>query len=185
MKDLLVSIHDMMKQIVATQQANAIIASSIPSPSSSAPDSYGNPLASPVSGSAPSNYGAPVTSGGSVSASSGYSGPSSSSVPSSGVSSGASSTYSSPSASQSRPPASAPTDYVSPSASSSSAPDSYGNPQSSVITGSSSSSSIDDPVILSTYQQLNSILRTYRAIQEAEVERVLEGMRIGPYINEF
>ena len=182
MKDLLVSIHDMMKQIVATQQANAIIASSIPSPSSSAPDSYGNPLASPVSGSAPSNYGAPVTSGGSVSASSGYSGPSSSSVPSSGVSSGASSTYSSPSASQSRPPASAPTDYVSPSASSSSAPDSYGNPQSSVITGSSSSSSIDDPVILSTYQQLNSLLRTYRAIQEAEVERVsAEGMKIGPY----
>ena len=181
MKNLLVSIHDMMKQIVATQQANAIIASSIPSPSSSAPDSYGNPLASPISGSAPSNYGAPVTSGGSVSASSGYSGPSSSSsVPSSGVSSGASSTYSSPTASQSRPPASAPTDYVSPSASSSSAPDTYGNPQSSVITGSSSS--IDDPVILSTYQQLNSILRTYRAIQEAEVERVLEGnMRIGPY----
>ena len=178
MKDLLVSIHGMMKQIVATQQANAIIASSIPSPSSSAPDSYGNPLASPVSGSAPSNYGAPVTGGGSVSASSGYTGPSSSLVPSSGVSSGASSSYSSPSASQSRPPASAPTDYVSPSASSSSAPDSYGNPQSSVITGSSSSSSsssIDDPVILSTYQQLNSILRTYRAIQEAEVKRVLEG----------
>ena len=170
MKELLVSIHDMMKQIVATQQANAIIASSIPSPSSgsSAPDSYGNPLASPISGSASSNYGGPVTSGGSVSASSGYSGPSSSSVPSSAVSSGASNTYSSPSASQSRPPASAPTDYVSPSASPSSAPDSYGNPQSSVITGSSSSS-IDDPVILSTYQQLNSILRTYRAIQEREL----------------
>ena len=166
MKELLVSIHDMMKQIVVTQQANAIIASSIPSPSSvsSAPDSYGNPLASPISGSASSNYGGPVTSGGSVSASSGYSGPSSSSVPSSG----ASNTYSSPSASQSRPPASAPTDYVSPSASPSSAPDSYGNPQSSVIAGSSSSS-IDDPVILSTYQQLNSILRTYRAIQEREL----------------
>jgi len=163
MKQLLVSIHDMMKQIVATQQANAIIASSIPSPSSSAPDSYGTPQASPISGSAPSSYGGPVTSG----ASSGYSGPSSSSVTSS---SGVSNTYSNPSSSSSRLPASAPTDYVSPSASSSSAPDSYGNPQSSVITGSSSSSSIDDPVIQSTYQQLNSILRTYRAIQERELE---------------
>lgn len=161
MKQLLVSIHDMMKQIVATQQANAIIASSIPSPSSSsssAPDSYGTPQASPISGSAPSSYGGPVTSGASVITSP------SSSVPSS---SGVSNTYSSPSSS-SRPPASAPTDYISPSASSSNAPDSYGNPQSSVISGSSSS--IDDPVIQSTYQQLNSILRTYRAIQEAELE---------------
>ena len=168
MKDLLVSIHDMMKQIVATQQANTIIASSIPSSSSSsAPDSYGTPQASPLSESAPSSYSSPVTSGASNSASSGYTGPSSSALP---PTSGSTNTYSSPSSSSSfRQPSSAPSGYISPSVLSSSAPDSYGTAQSSVISGSTSS--LDDPVILSTYQQLNTLLRTYRNIQKAELNR--------------
>ena len=48
MKELLVSIHNMMEQIVANTQAN------------SAPDSYGNPLAPPTTGSSqgPSSTGA-------------------------------------------------------------------------------------------------------------------------------
>ena len=49
MKQLLVSIHDMMKQIVATQQANPILATATLSSSSSAPDTYGNPLSSALS----------------------------------------------------------------------------------------------------------------------------------------
>ena len=60
MKELLVSIHAMMEQIVANT-GSAQVSSAVSSQVSSAPDSYGNPLASPVSGSSPVN--SPVNSG--------------------------------------------------------------------------------------------------------------------------
>ena len=60
MKELLVSIHAMMEQIVANT-GSAQVSSAVSSQVSSAPDSYGTPLASPVSGSSPVN--SPVNSG--------------------------------------------------------------------------------------------------------------------------
>ena len=90
MKELLVSIHNMMQQIVANTGA-AQVSSGVSSQVSSAPDSYGNPLASPLSGStqpqvnsgsAPDSYGnplaSPISGSSPVSASDSYAGPSSS-----------------------------------------------------------------------------------------------------------
>jgi len=153
MKQLLVSIHEMMKQIVATQQTNTVLASVALQAGStgSAPDSYGNPLGSPISSSS---------------------------------SSSTSSSSSSSSSSSARAP-------------SSSAPDSYGNPvaqpistsvasspSSSSVSASSASSSYnspgassavtDDPVILSTYQQLSSVLRQLRQAEIDERDTQIE-----------
>ena len=140
MKQLLVNIHDMMKQIVASQQTNTVLASALP-----ASDSYGNPLAStsslPSSSSsnrAPDSYGVAQA------------------APISGASPSASSS--------SRPTSNAPDSYgvakaapISGSSSSSSPPSSY-----SAAVSPSSGVSSDEPVILSTYQQINSALRRYR-----------------------
>ena len=152
MKQLLVNIHDMMKQIVASQQTNTVLASALP-----ASDSYGNPLAS--TSSLPSSS-------------------SSNKAPDSyGVAQAAPISGASPSASSSRP------------ASNSNAPDSYGVAKAAPISGSSSSSSApssysaavasssgvssDEPVILSTYQQINSALRRYRdTLQHNKQEEV-------------
>ena len=146
MKQLLVNIHDMMKQIVASQQTNTVLASALP-----ASDSYGNPLTTPVSSTSSS-----------PSSSSSNRAPDSYGVAQAAPISGASSSV----ASSSRP------------ASNSNAPDSYGVAKAAPISGSSSSSSppssysaavssssgvsSDEPVILSTYQQINSALRRYR-----------------------
>ena len=156
MKQLLVNIHDMMKQIVASQQTNTVLASALP-----ASDSYGNPLTTPVS-----------------STSSSPSSSSSNRAPDSyGVAQAAPISGASPSASSSRP------------ASNSNAPDSYGVAKAAPISGSSSSSSppssysaavspssgvsSDEPVILSTYQQINSALRRYRdTLQHNKQEEV-------------
>ena len=141
MKQLLVNIHDMMKQIVASQQTNTVLASALP-----ASDSYGNPLAStsslPSSSSsnrAPDSYGVAQA------------------APISGASPSASSS--------SRPTSNAPDSYgvakaapISGSSSSSSPPSSY----SAAVSSSSPGVSSDEPVILSTYQQINSALRRYR-----------------------
>ena len=68
MKELLVSIHNMMQQIVANTGSGQVV-SGVSSSVSSAPDSYGNPVASPItgtsqvnSGSAPDSYGTPLAS---------------------------------------------------------------------------------------------------------------------------
>ena len=148
MKQLLVNIHDMMKQIVASQQTNTVLASALP-----ASDSYGNPLTTPVSSTSSS-----------PSSSSSNRAPDSYGVAQAAPISGA--TPSASSSSSSRP------------ASNSNAPDSYGVAKAAPISGSSSSSSApssysaavasssgvssDEPVILSTYQQINSALRRYR-----------------------
>ena len=139
MKQLLVNIHDMMKQIVASQQTNTVLASALP-----ASDSYGNPLASTSSlpsssNRAPDSYGVAQA------------------APISGASPSASSS--------SRPTSNAPDSYgvakaspISGSTKSSSAPSSY----SAAVSSSSPGVSSDEPVILSTYQQINSALRRYR-----------------------
>ena len=70
MKELLVSIHNMMQQIVAnTGSGQAVSGVSSSVSSAPAPDSYGNPVASPItgtsqvnSGSAPDSYGTPLAS---------------------------------------------------------------------------------------------------------------------------
>ena len=143
MKQLLVNIHDMMKQIVASQQTNTVLASALP-----ASDSYGNPLAStsslPSSSSsnrAPDSYGVAQA------------------APISGASPSVSSS------SSSKPASNAPDSYgvakaapISGSSSSSSPPSSY----SAAVSSSSPGVSSDEPVILSTYQQINSALRRYR-----------------------
>ena len=143
MKQLLVNIHEMMKQIVATQQTNTVLASVAlqAGSSASAPDSYGNPLGSPISSSssssssastpvnsAPDSYGNPVAQ------------PISTSV------------ASSPSSS---------------SVSASSASTSYNSPGSSAAV-------TDDPVILSTYQQLSTVLRQLRQAQIDERDTQIE-----------
>ena len=138
MKQLLVNIHEMMKQIVATQQTNTVLASVAlqAGSSASAPDSYGNPLGSPISSSsastpvnsAPDSYGNPVAQ------------PISTSV------------ASSPSSS---------------SVSASSASNSYNSPGSSAAV-------TDDPVILSTYQQLSTVLRQLRQAQIDERDTQIE-----------
>ena len=157
MKQLLVNIHDMMKQIVASQQTNTVLASALP-----ASDSYGNPLTTPVSSTSSS-----------PSSSSSNRAPDSYGVAQAAPISGASSSV----ASSSRP------------ASNSNAPDSYGVAKAAPISGSSSSSSppssysaavssssgvsSDEPVILSTYQQINSALRRYRdTLQHNKQEEV-------------
>ena len=144
MKQLLVNIHEMMKQIVATQQTNTVLASVAlqAGSSASAPDSYGNPLGSTISSSssstssastpvnsAPDSYGNPVAQ------------PISTSV------------ASSPSSSS--------------SVSSSSASTSYNSPGSSTAVN-------DDPVILSTYQQLSTVLRQLRQAQIDERDTEIE-----------
>ena len=144
MKQLLVNIHDMMKQIVASQQTNTVLASALP-----ASDSYGNPLASTsslpsssTSNRAPDSYGVAQA------------------APISGASPSASSSSSSRPASNSNAPDSygvAKAAPISGSSSSSSPPSSY-----SAAVASSSGVSSDEPVILSTYQQINSALRRYR-----------------------
>ena len=150
MKQLLVNIHDMMKQIVASQQTNTVLASALP-----ASDSYGNPLAStsslPSSSSsnrAPDSYGVAQA------------------APISGASPSASSS------SSSRPASNAPDSYgvakAAPISGSSSPPSSY-----SATVASSSGVSSDEPVILSTYQQINSALRRYRdTLQHNKQEEV-------------
>ena len=141
MKQLLVNIHDMMKQIVASQQTNTVLASALP-----ASDSYGNPLAStsslPSSSSsnrAPDSYGVAQA------------------APISGASPSASSSSSSRPASNSNAPDSYGVAKAAPISGSSSAPSSY-----SAAVSPSSGVSSDEPVILSTYQQINSALRRYR-----------------------
>ena len=70
MKELLVSIHNMMQQIVANTGSGHVSSGVSSSVSSApAPDSYGNPVASPItgtsqvnSGSAPDSYGTPLAS---------------------------------------------------------------------------------------------------------------------------
>ena len=107
MKQLLVSIHAMMEQIVANTES-AQVSSAVSSQVSAAPDSYGNPLASPISGSAqtnpqvnsevtsgsaPDSYGNPLASpiSGASPASSSYAGPSAGG----GAGAGAGATYTS------------------------------------------------------------------------------------------
>ena len=157
MKQLLVNIHDMMKQIVASQQTNTVLASALP-----ASDSYGNPLTTPVSSTSSS-----------PSSSSSNRAPDSYGVAQAAPISGASPSASS--SSSSRPASNAPDSYgvakaapISGSSSSSSPPSSY-----SAAVASSSGVSSDEPVILSTYQQINSALRRYRdTLQHNKQEEV-------------
>ena len=164
MKELLVSIHNMMEQIVANTQAN------------SAPDSYGNPLAPPTTGSsqgpsstgagrgtsAPDSYGnplAPPTSGSSQ-------GPSSTGA---GQGTAAPDSYGNPLGSpiRSRPASSSPV----------SSSDSYGLAQAAVIdtqTLGSYSSTGQDPVIRSTLEQISKALRQYRDTETGIDERSLQ-----------
>ena len=152
MKQLLVSIHEMMKQIVATRQTNSVLASVALQAGStgSAPDSYGNPLGSPISSSSSSSTSSSSSSSSSArapssSAPDSYGNPVAQPISTSGASSPSSSS----------------------SVSASSASSSYNSP-------GASSAVTDDPVILSTYQQLSSVLRQLRQAEIDERDTQIE-----------
>ena len=148
MKELLVSIHNMMEQIVANTGSGAVSSaqSAANTQANSAPDSYGNPLAPPTSGSSqgPSNTGA----GQGTSAPDSYGNPLGSPI-------------------RSRPASSSPV----------SSSDSYGLAQAAVIdtqTVGSYSSTGQDPVIRSTLEQISKALRQYRDTETGIDERSLQ-----------
>jgi len=155
MKELLVSIHNMMEQIVANTGSGAVSSaqagygspqSAANTQANSAPDSYGNPLAPPNTGSSqgPSSTGAVQG----TSAPDSYGNPLGSPI-------------------RSRPA----------SSSSVSSSDSYGLAQAAVIdtqTLGSYSSTGQDPVIRSTLEQISKALRQYRDTETGIDERSLQ-----------
>ena len=149
MKELLVSIHNMMEQIVANTGSGAVSSaqSAANTQANSAPDSYGNPLAPPTTGSSqgPSSTGA----GQGTSAPDSYGNPLGSPI-------------------RSRPASSSPV----------SSSDSYGLAQAAVIdntqTVGSYSSTGQDPVIRSTLEQISKALRQYRDTETGIDERSLQ-----------
>ena len=148
MKELLVSIHNMMEQIVANTGSGAVSSaqSAANTQANSAPDSYGNPLAPPTTGSSqgPSSTGA----GQGTSAPDSYGNPLGSPI-------------------RSRPASSSPV----------SSSDSYGLAQAAVIdtqTLGSYSSTGQDPVIRSTLEQISKALRQYRDTETGIDERSLQ-----------
>ena len=149
MKELLVSIHNMMEQIVANTGSGAVSSaqSAANTQANSAPDSYGNPLAPPTSGSSqgPSSTGA----GQGTAAPDSYGNPLGSPI-------------------RSRPASSSPV----------SSSDSYGLAQAAVIdntqTLGSYSSTGQDPVIRSTLEQISKALRQYRDTETGIDERSLQ-----------
>ena len=149
MKELLVSIHNMMEQIVANTGSGAVSSaqSAANTQANSAPDSYGNPLAPPTSGSSqgPSSTGA----GQGTAAPDSYGNPLGSPI-------------------RSRPASSSPV----------SSSDSYGLAQAAVIdntqTVGSYSSTGQDPVIRSTLEQISKALRQYRDTETGIDERSLQ-----------
>lgn len=165
MKELLVSIHNMMEQIVANTGSGQPASGNYVRPSTStsvtgnsAPDSYGNPLASPVSGTGGSlasyNPGTPRTPAQGSPAPDSYGNPLASPI---GVS---------------RPGSSGQSNSDVGSSS-----DSYGVAQAAVIDTqalASYSSSGEDPVIRSTLEQIRSALRKYRDTETGIDERSLQ-----------
>ena len=158
MKELLVSIHNMMEQIVANTGSGQPAGGNYVRPTTSAPDSYGNPLASPVSGTSQPSTGGSLAS---------YS-PGTPRTPAQGSS--APDSYGNPLASPIgvSPPGSSGQSNSDVGSSS----DSYGVAQAAVIdTQASHSSSGEDPVIRSTLEQIRSALRKYRDTETGIDER--------------
>ena len=163
MKELLVSIHNMMEQIVANTGSGQPAGGNYVRPTTSvtgnsAPDSYGNPLASPVSGTSQPSTGGSLAS---------YS-PGTPRTPAQGSS--APDSYGNPLASPIgvSPPGSSGQSNSDVGSSS----DSYGVAQAAVIdTQASYSSSGEDPVIRSTLEQIRSALRKYRDTETGIDER--------------
>ena len=166
MKELLVSIHNMMEQIVANTGSGQPAGDNYVRPTTSvtgnsAPDSYGNPLASPVSGTSQPSTGGSLAS---------YS-PGTPRTPAQGSS--APDSYGNPLASPIgvSPPGSSGQSNSDVGSSS----DSYGVAQAAVIdTQASYSSSGEDPVIRSTLEQIRSALRKYRDTETGIDERSLQ-----------